>query len=102
MLHEKAPHRNWLPNTKDLNNVKDKEFPFTETFFDDYSTRSQAAFKQDMRIENMFLGYDLKVYLKQAKDETGTGGDSRNNSFTWLGADLSRMNKEQRQHGSIL
>lgn len=23
-----------------------------------------------MRIENMFLGYDLKVYLKQAKDET--------------------------------
>ncbi|OPC40961.1 sulfatase family protein [Elizabethkingia anophelis] len=96
MLHEKAPHRNWLPNTKDLNNVKDKEFPLPETFFDDYSTRSQAAFKQDMRIENMFLGYDLKVYLKQAKDETGTGGDSRNNSFTWLGADLSRMNKEQR------
>ena len=44
----------------------------------------------------MFLGYDLKVYLKQAKDETGTGGDSRNNSFTWLGADLSGMNKEQR------
>ena len=44
----------------------------------------------------MFLGYDLKVYLKQAKDETGTGGDSRNNSFTWL-VDLSRMNKESNE-----
>ena len=96
MLHQKAPHRNWLPDVKDLENSKDKEFPLPATFFDDYSTRSQAAVKQDMRIENMFLGYDLKVNLKQEKDETGTGGDSRNNSFTWLNSDLARMNKEQR------
>ncbi|MCL1671534.1 sulfatase family protein [Elizabethkingia ursingii] len=96
MLLHKAPHRNWLPNIKDLKNVKDKVFPLPKTFYDDYDSRSLAAFKQDMRIENMFLGYDLKVYLKQAKDENGTGGNSHNNSFTWLGSDLSRMSHEQR------
>lgn len=62
LVHHKAPHRNWLPETKYLNLYEDVEFPLPETFYDDYATRSEAAHTQDMNIKNtMTMIYDLKV-----------------------------------------
>ncbi|MFB2119553.1 sulfatase [Parapedobacter sp. 2B3] len=96
MVHEKGPHRNWMPNVKDLAHHTERVFDLPATFFDEYDTRSSAAFKQDMKVENMYLGYDLKLELRNPEDETGTGGDARNNAFTWLNYGLSRMDGQER------
>ncbi len=62
LLHNKAPHRNWMPDLKHLPMFRDEAKPIPPTFFDDYSTRSEAARRQEMRIaDDLFLAYDLKV-----------------------------------------
>lgn len=62
LVHHKAPHRNWMPDTKYADLYEDVEFPMPETFYDDYVTRSDAARTQEMRIDrDMTLVYDLKV-----------------------------------------
>ncbi len=62
LVHHKAPHRNWMPDTKYLTLYEDVDFPLPETFYDDYATRCDAARTQEMRIDNdMTLIYDLKV-----------------------------------------
>ncbi len=61
MIHNKAPHRNWLPDTTDLDEFTG-DLPLPETLYDDYSGRGRAAHEQMMTIgENMTLGSDLKV-----------------------------------------
>lgn len=92
LVHHKAPHRNWMPETKYLDLYEDVEFPYPETFYDDYATRCEATHKQEMRIENdMTLVYDLKVdELKETesyKSEWGLDG--------W-NASLDRMTEAQR------
>ena len=79
LVHHKAPHRNWMPEEKYLHLYDDVEFPYPETFDDDYATRCEPAHTQEMRIaENMTLVYDLK--LNGLKDqppydkEWNTGG----------------------------
>lgn len=72
LYFHKAPHRNWMPDIKDLGLYKNKKFPLPKTFYDDYSTRSKAAYNQDMRVENMFNSIDMKIHLKPgAKDKSG-------------------------------
>lgn len=62
LVHHKAPHRNWMPEEKYLELYEELEFPYPETFFDDYSTRGEAAKSQEMKIADfMTLRYDLKV-----------------------------------------
>ena len=39
MYQHKAPHRNWQPGPKHLDNYKDVKIPEPETLFDDYSGR---------------------------------------------------------------
>lgn len=92
LVHHKAPHRNWMPDSKYLNLYEDVEFPYPDTFYDDYETRCEAAHQQEMRIaDNMTLVYDLKVdELKQTEayqKEWGRG--------MW-DASLDRMTAEQR------
>lgn len=61
LLHHKAPHRTWMPDTCDLGMFEDVEFPLPDNFFDDYSGR-QAAGMQEMSIfKDMDLVYDLKM-----------------------------------------
>ena len=58
----KAPHSNFMPGPKYLNNYNNKTIPLPETFFDNYKTRSSAAKKATMRIaEDMFYGWHLKL-----------------------------------------
>jgi arylsulfatase A-like enzyme len=61
LYHQKAPHRNWLPEEKYLNLFEDRDFPFPDNFFDDYSGRGTAAHTQEMGIvKEMMWGHDMK------------------------------------------
>ncbi|MEA3287776.1 MAG: sulfatase [Candidatus Marinimicrobia bacterium] len=73
LVHHKAPHRNWMPNLKHLEALTDEELPLPETFYDDYAGR-QAAGDADMRIDDMYLSFDLKLQQGYYDHETGTGG----------------------------
>ena len=93
LVHHKAPHRNWMPDTKYMDLYEDVEFPYPDTFNDNYATRCDAARTQEMSIDkNMTLVYDLKVdELKEKeayKKEWNIGG--------WQ-ASLDRMTPEQRE-----
>jgi arylsulfatase A-like enzyme len=95
-VHQKAPHRNWMPDTAHLGLFNDREVPAPPDLFDDYGGRTRAAREQDMRIDDMWLGYDLKLFLRDKKDETGTGGRKTSDRPQYLDADLRRMNEAQR------
>lgn len=62
VVHHKAPHRNWMPNTTDIDLFEDVTFPVPDTFFDDYRGRPAAA-AQEMSIAGDELDYafDLKL-----------------------------------------
>lgn len=76
LLHHKAPHRNWMPDAKHFSLFENDTIPLPATFYDDYAGRSAAAKEQDMRIEDMFLSYDMKLMPEDYGEETGTGGSS--------------------------
>ncbi len=62
MLQHKAPHRNWQPAERHMRLYDDADFPEPPTLFDDYATRSRAAFEQEMTIrDHMTLASDLKL-----------------------------------------
>ncbi len=96
LLHHKAPHRNWMPNLKYLGYFKGRKFPLPDTFYDDYSNRSVAAEESDMRIDDMFLTWDMKLNPEDIERETGSGGSGEK---TGMIRDSYRewMNDEQRQ-----
>lgn len=62
MVHQKAPHRNWLPAERHMSLYEDIEIPEPDTLFDDYSGRGIAAHGQNMSIaKTMQLDWDQKV-----------------------------------------
>lgn len=92
-VHHKAPHRNWMPDTKYLDLYEDVDFPLPETFDDDYAGRGEAARVQRMRIDgDMTLVYDLKV-RELGKEPTRAGGKHPKKA---LEKALSRMDPESR------
>jgi arylsulfatase A-like enzyme len=93
-VHHKAPHRNWMPPIEYLDLYEDVEFPYPETFNDDYSTRGSAAHKQEMTIaKDMGLGYDLKV----RELNRYPGYDPTDNSWI-VNNQLNRMNEVDREN----
>ena len=90
LLHHKAPHRTWMPDTCDLKHEKDKVYPIPGTFFDDYVGR-RAAKEQRMSIaKDMNVVYDLKMTDKKGEIKTGQPGLEQG------GWDrIKRMNPEQ-------
>jgi len=76
LLHHKAPHRNWMPNAKHFSAFEDEKIPLPETFFDDYTGRPAAA-EADMRIDDMYLSFDLKLNRDAYDKETGSGGNKK-------------------------
>jgi arylsulfatase A-like enzyme len=65
LLHHKAPHRNWMPNSKHLSMFDGEDLPVPITYFDDYKTRSAAAREQEMEIDgHMRDAWDLKIKPK--------------------------------------
>ena len=65
LLHHKAPHRTWMPDTCDFKLFADQNFPLPENFYDNYEGRL-AAQKQEMSIDkDMDIVYDLKMADKE-------------------------------------
>ena len=92
MVHHKAPHRNWMPDTKNIGKYEKTVFPMPATFYDDYATRGPAAHTQKMSIErNMEMIQDLKVpeMLEPGNIESIT-------SYNALMGELGRLTPEQR------
>ncbi len=95
LMHNKAPHRNWLPSLKYISLFEDKEFPIPSTYFDDYKTRSLAAPESEMSVSrNMSMDYDLKVDLK--KDEVTDPTRERIMGDYWEGI-YARMTEDERK-----
>jgi arylsulfatase A-like enzyme len=107
MLHHKAPHRNWMPNFKHFGMFENDTIPLPANFFDDYSTRSDAARQQDMEIVNMFRSDDMKLILPglrenttageaRAKDPGSGGGNGFDGAKIWAD-NYERFNDEQKK-----
>jgi len=61
LVHHKAPHRNWMPDSLHFDLYDAADFPVPDNFFDSYENR-QAAAEQKMHIFNdMDMIYDLKM-----------------------------------------
>ncbi len=62
LLHHKAPHRTWQPDTSYLDDFANKVYPLPDNFYDDFEGR-QAAKEQKLSIRtgDMDLSYDLKA-----------------------------------------
>lgn len=61
MYQHKAPHRDWQPSPKHLHLYDDVTIPEPDNLFDDYSSRTTAAKKQEMEIANHLTRRDLKL-----------------------------------------
>ncbi len=88
LLHHKAPHRVWEPDTMYLDDFEDIEFPLPDNFFDNYEGRQAAAEqRQSIRSNDMDLVYDLKMEDKEGKIKS---------RLEWYPGHTSRMNEKQK------
>ena len=72
MVHNKAPHRTWIPGPDHYALYVDREMPEPATLFDDYATRASAAHEQEMEIDrHMYMWYDLKVQPEEGAELKG-------------------------------
>lgn len=93
LIHHKAPHRNWMPDTKYLSLYEDVEFPIPSNFWDDYEGKCEAAKGQKMTIsKDLELIQDLKI--EELKDKAITPYDKL--SYVFLMGELSRLDILQR------
>ena len=91
LLHHKAPHRTWMPDTCDLDLFADSDFPLPETFFDDYSTRLAAQGQKMSISKDMDIVYDLKMADKDSTIH------SRPDLEEWGRRIYRNMNPEQKK-----
>ena len=76
MLHQKAPHRSWVPDERNKAIFKDKAIPEPDTFWDDYSTRPAALPMNEQTVAKDLTRRDLKF-----EPPAGLVGPARNK---WL------------------
>jgi len=78
MLHQKAPHRPWVPRREDMHLYDSVTIPEPANLFDDYSTRGAAAHQQEMTIAKvMTWDSDLKLAPVTAQRYKDIGVDDR-------------------------
>ncbi|MEE4114809.1 MAG: sulfatase [Marinilabiliaceae bacterium] len=89
LLHHKAPHRTWQPDTALLDDYAGRSFRVPGNYFDDYAGREAAAAqKMSVRTGDMDLVYDLKMNDPEAEIET---------RFNFRMDHTSRMNIQQKE-----
>ena len=89
MLHHKAPHRPWDPDTKNQVRFKDRVIPEPNTLWDDYATRPAALPENQQTIANDLTRRDLKIE-PPADVSPGPGRQE------WLGAKPMEVEVAQR------
>jgi arylsulfatase A-like enzyme len=86
LLHHKAPHRTWQPDTINFEEFKDIVYPVPHNFFDDYQGRRAAAEqKLSIREDDMDIRYDLKMQDEKIPSR-----------FPWIDH-TARMNEAQKR-----
>ena len=65
LLHHKAPHRTWMPDSCDLDLFNEINFPLPDSFWDSYEGRPAAAAQEMNILQDMDLVYDLKLADKE-------------------------------------
>lgn len=106
MCHHKAPHREWEPNLKYLEELEGHEFPEPETLFDDYAGRGAAEHAQDMTIARTMNDRDLKLVPPRAltpeqREKWDAYYEPRNEKFRAAkleGRDLVRWKYQRYMH----
>ena len=90
LLHHKAPHRTWMPDTCDFKLFADKEFALPDNFYDNYEGRLAAAAQEMSIVKDMDLVYDLKLADKENEIHS-------NENLEWMGRRIySNMDPAQK------
>ncbi|MEG1903147.1 MAG: sulfatase [Bacteroidales bacterium] len=79
MLHYKAPHRPWEPDSCYLNLFDDVEFPYPDTFNDDYTGREKTLGQNMASIEHHLSRGDLKQQAPEGLTQ------KEKNKWLWWG-----------------
>lgn len=88
MLHYKAPHRPWEPDSIYQHLWDDVDFPYPATFNDDYKTREKTAGQSMAMIEHHLSRNDLKqvppanLSDKERAEWLWYGGSGKNQHWT--------------------
>jgi len=61
MVHEKAPHRPWIPDEAHRARFARRTIPEPPTFWDDYATRTDALHENRQRVADDLTRTDLKI-----------------------------------------
>jgi arylsulfatase A-like enzyme len=86
LLHHKAPHRTWQPDTIHFGEFKDITYPVPPNFFDEYEGRKAAdEQKLSIREDDMDIRYDLKMQDEKIPSR-----------FPWIDH-TARMNEAQKK-----
>lgn len=95
LYHQKAPHREWLPEPKYFKEYVQKKFREPETLFDDYSGRGEAARAAEMRVlhDKNWSG-DSKIY-PEVMERLGIL-ESTKWGLEQYSKNMDRMDKQQR------
>ncbi|MDV7140391.1 sulfatase [Maribacter sp. TH_r10] len=88
MLHQKAPHRNWMPALRHLNKYDSVTFPLPSTYFASHKGQQAASEQLQTIYKDMYEGHDLKMSKELGSDELA------HNPWT---TDFDRMTPEQRK-----
>ena len=93
-LH-KAPHREWLPAERHLEEFTQRTFPEPATLFDDYSGRGRAAKEAEMNLlTHMNWSGDSKIYPK-VMEELGISPTTTWDTLAFT-REVGRLNPRQR------
>ncbi|MCG6948733.1 MAG: sulfatase-like hydrolase/transferase [Acidobacteria bacterium] len=95
LYQHSAPHRNWMPSPQHVDLFADQDLPLPPTFEDDYRGRP-AAESADMRIDDLYLSFDLKLQADAYGRETGTGGNAEFDAEASWQASYERMSEEEK------
>ena len=97
LLHHKAPHRTWMPDTCDLGMFDDIDFSLPDNFYDDYEGRKAAGLQEMSIFKDMNLVYDLKMADKENEIQTDrTSLDNAGRSMYCQTGGAGRMNEAQK------
>lgn len=96
LYQHKAPHRNFMPEPQYFSAWEGEEIPLPSTFYDDYTGRPAAA-EADMRVADMYMGFDMKLMPADYENyPEGSGGSAAfDASDSWKNT-VEGLNEEQR------
>lgn len=71
VIGHKATHRTWMPDLDDLGKYESVKFDIPSTFYDNYEGRIPASMQEMSIDKDMRMGYDLKMFGGNIKDQDG-------------------------------